>query len=654
MVMLQHLRTLPPGGCLLLLLDNVEQLANGPALAELLAPWLQAAPGLQLLLTSRSPAQLPGEARLTVPPLGLPAADAPPGVATQAPAVQLFLLRARVAGCNPADDPAERAASIEICNRLDDLPLALELATAWLPVLSARALLARLDQPLPLLAGGGPALAPHQRSLRDTLDWSFALLPSTAHTLACRLAVFDGGCSLEAAVQVAGDGDTAATRQRLQNLIAASLLLRDDDEAGETRYRLLQPVREFALERLQARDDPCAVRQRQLHQALALAEAIEPLWCGPQRRQAALRLAPEAPNLHAALQLALTGRPDNRSALRLAAALSWWWYFSGRQQEGRQAQRAALALPDDGRDPALRARAELGAARLALYLFDMPAAVAHGERAVALARAAGDAHTLAWAQFQHAVPLQARDSDAAVPGLRACIALFETLGDDWGMALAASYLGIPYALRPGQEDTATTHLQEGRARFAALGDSWGTVIADHYLSIVALRQGRLDAAREHARSAVQLSREDGDGFRIASGLQQWARVEAAAGRWSRCCDMLQESALLHLRQSRSGIVNALLAQAGRAATARGDDALAASLYAAAAVQRGPVLPLPPDADALAAAVALQALRERSPEPAFEGAWARGHAWSLSEAVQTISVPASSTTPTTPAAPATPH
>ncbi len=202
--------------------------------------------------------------------------------------------------------------------------------------MSARALLARLNRPLDLLGAGADTPPARQRSLRDTLAWSCSLLSPGAHELLRGLSVFSGGCTLEAAVAVAGGGDTAAMLDRLDELLAHSLLAREDTADGEPRYTLLETIREYAQEEAQQAGEFEALAQRHLQHHLMLAESLLPAWCGATRNQALGVLAGETANLRAALQSVVRTRPDPASAMRLAAALTWWWYFTGQLLEGRQ------------------------------------------------------------------------------------------------------------------------------------------------------------------------------------------------------------------------------------------------------------------------------------------------------------------------------
>lgn len=625
-VLAMHLRS----HRMLLVLDNLEQLA---ADLKLLPRLLQAAPMLALVLTSRVRLDLPGESVIAVPPLAVPVAHDDLRTMLRAPALRLLMLRAQAeagsawppallawadivpdgaaaeALAPDAHTRAELDALAEICRRVDGLPLALELAAARLRPMSARALLARMDQPLELLGQGADTPPARQRSLRDTLAWSTGLLTEGARRLFEALSVFADGCTLEAAVAVAGDGaGLTATLDRIDALLAHHLLRRDDGDDGEPRYRMLQMVHEFAQAQLKARGDWPPLQQRHAAHFTSMAEDLQPRWSGVGRAEARRRLDAEAANLDAALNWYVHVAADTVGAMRLVAALTWWWYFAGRLIEGRRWQDAALALPDADRHPALRARVLVGAGKLSLYLMQMPQATALSAQAASLAAEAGDNEARAWALHQQAIPLSGPQPERSVALHDEAERLFGVIGERWGAALARVYSGIAPSLIAGREAEAAHRLGEGQRQLKAMGDEWGASVADHYLGVMALRSGDFDSARRCAAEALRVAEVLGDGFRIATGRHQLARIAAAAGRWDEAAQRLRDSAQLHHAQGRGGYANAVLRELAVLAWRRGDARRAARLFGAAEVDRGPMSPqLVPPRDAQAAQEARAAL-----------------------------------------------
>jgi predicted ATPase len=318
------------GGKLLLFLDNFEHVVPAaPALSDLLSQ----APELKLLVTSRSPLHLRGEQSYGVPQL------------TRSDSVRLFVERAQaVAEGFELDDENARAVA-EICVRLDGLPLAIELAAPWMRTLTPRALLSRLDRRLPLLTGGAQDADARQRTLRNTIDWSYGLLSEREQALFRRLSVFVGGCRIEAAEAVCSRAESIL--DEIDSLVEKSLLFRRADSDGEPRFRMLETIREYAAGELEA-DELEDVRQRHAAWFADLAECLDVEGTGDQAGSVA-RIGDDYANLRAAIQWARDSR-DGDLLLRLATALVPFWSTRGYVAEGRRTLEDALELA--GRRPA--------------------------------------------------------------------------------------------------------------------------------------------------------------------------------------------------------------------------------------------------------------------------------------------------------------
>jgi predicted ATPase/DNA-binding SARP family transcriptional activator len=390
---------------LLLVLDNFEHLLEAaPLVTELLA----AAPGLRVLATSRAPLNLSGEYRYAVRPL--PVSDA----------ADLFVERGAAVGA----DLGLTASVEEVCRRLDCLPLAIELAAARSNTLTPEQLLVRLERRLPLLVRGPRDLPKRQQTVRATIVWSFQLLEPEAQALFARLAIFAGGCTLEAAEQVC---DT--TLETLDTLVENSLLQR---QAG--RYTMLETIREYAWERLDESGETEELARRHAERLLEVVEAFNAKQVrgrtGPNAR-----LEAELANIRATIQWALE-RTDDPLALRLTAASAWFWSMSGRLAEGFRWVVRALergrGLPPSDRIDALHS-----ACAFAAMLQDPTQAQRYGEEALALYRAArddeGTADVLRW--LGHARVLSGDFDGARTLHLEA-LSLGEQLGDPVGLARA--------------------------------------------------------------------------------------------------------------------------------------------------------------------------------------------------------------------------
>jgi len=439
---------------LLLVLDNVEQvIAAAPFVARL----LDACPRLTVLATIRVPLRLRGEQELRVPPLALsapPTPGRPPTAADLAhvAAVQFFVERARAA--RPAfvltDEDAPAIAAI--CRQLDGLPLAIELAAARLTVLPPAALLARLRKRLLLLTGGARDLPARQQTMRDAIAWSYDLLESDEQTLFRRLAVFAGGCTLETAEAICtGVGTNDPTVDVLDGvamLVDASLLQAVEQQDGEPRFRILETIREYGLERLAASADKEVIPRRYADYFMRAAEEAAPRLLSGERPAWQERLGGEYDNLRAALWWCREDTSLAEVGLRLAGALAVFWYFRRDMSEGRGWLETMLAQASLVTDALTRARALYGAGLLALFQGDIAVAQARLAAGLPLARDGGDkqraGHILA---LQGLVALTRDDPTDARTVCDESAALLREVGDTWGEAFALRVLGAEAAVR---------------------------------------------------------------------------------------------------------------------------------------------------------------------------------------------------------------
>ncbi|MGW7481249.1 BTAD domain-containing putative transcriptional regulator [Nonomuraea muscovyensis] len=546
----------------LLVLDNCEHVVE-PA-AALAGALLPAASGLRVLATSREPLRLRGEARWELPPLDVPDTDDPVRLAGS-PAVRLFLTRA---GLEPAPETAARVA--EVCRRLDGLPLALELAATRVPALGVSELAARLRVPRDRfgLLGSGPRDAPvRQRTLAAVIDWSWQLLDAAERAVLCRLAVHAGGCTLDSVEALCGDlfegrfeGDAGAAHtgyaaedvrarredgagvarrgddavEVLAGLVDRSLVMRGDG----SRFRLLESVSAYCLDRLRHTGEEAALRRRHADHYLALAERGERLLRGPGQREWLRRLDAEAANLRTALD---TFRREGAAeqALRLTGALAWYWLMRGRLAEARRALSAALAVPGEA-PAAVRAAAEAWCAALEIRQGqagpERAASALHGfEKAADPLGRARAAWVLATAVIDF--------GDEKVTGalLEPALDTFRAAGDRWGEAAVLSTRAMLAHIR---HDLAALERDARRSAelFDELGDDWGVLQATDWLIALA------DLTGDQAEAA-RLSK---DGLRIAEDLGLWPDV---AGRlawlaWICVQDGDYASAMEHAERAR--------------------------------------------------------------------------------------------------------
>jgi predicted ATPase/DNA-binding XRE family transcriptional regulator len=439
---------------LLVVLDNCDHLVH--ACAALAEELLRACPNLRLLATSREPFGLAGETVWRVPSLLLPEPQMAPDHIERTEAVRLFVERARAV--LPTLELHEQNVRVVggICRRLDGIPLALELAAAQVPLLSLEQLAARLDDALGLLTRGGRLAPARQQTVRATLDWSYRLLTAAEQRLLDRLAVFAGGWTLEAAEAIAGvdRGQPGEVLRLLGHLVDKSLVVVERDPDGLVRYRLLETVRQYALERLMASREAPRARGRHAAYFLALVEQTELELFGHGYLVAQARLEREHDNCRAALCW-LVERAETEAAQRLAGALGRFWFYRGYLTESAAWMERVLALPNGDRRPAGRAKCLWGCAVVSLSRADYATAERLGQAARALWHEVGNTGEEGFALFLLGFVARLRgDFAAARPlleqGLGLCRAGGHGAGEAnclWSLAELASDLGDTRAAR---------------------------------------------------------------------------------------------------------------------------------------------------------------------------------------------------------------
>jgi predicted ATPase/Tfp pilus assembly protein PilF/DNA-binding XRE family transcriptional regulator len=512
---------------LLLVADNLEHLVEeAPLLGRLLA----AAPGLRLLVTSRIPLRLYGEHQIRVPPLRLPGTDGEPAASE---AIQLFIERARAVVSRFDPQGPELEATASICRLLDGLPLAIELAAARTRLLPPQELLARLKAQ-PALLSGGPRDVPHrQQTLRATLDWSHDLLTPPARGLFARVGVFAGSFDAAAAAAVADPG--ADPQDMLERLAALSEhSLAEVFAGGPPRFRLLQPVREYALARLAETGQADAVHQRHLGHYLALATQARAHRRGPQQGAWLDRLAVDFANIRAALDWA-EAEADGRhldDGLRLAiAAAATFWRRRGSAAEGALHLDRLLALQARHHTaaPATVAAAVLQASALAWYSGDYPAATGLARQGLDLCAALGDPLGQSGAHYWLAeAAMGLGDLATAETHFRSAFDLAGQAGDRWTQAQALNMLA-QISRYQGRYDEAAAQLRRAQQVFQAAGDPDGAATVIGSLGEVARDAGKPDQARDLFRQALRASQQTRTTQGTAYTLEGLATVAAMTG-----------------------------------------------------------------------------------------------------------------------------
>jgi predicted ATPase/class 3 adenylate cyclase/Tfp pilus assembly protein PilF len=664
---------------LLLVLDNIEQVRDvGPLVTELLT----ACPGLQVLATGRAPLGVAGEHEVTVPSLAVPAAgDATSVDAIQhSAAVRLFVARAQAVKADFVLDQTNARAVAEICQRLDGLPLAIELAAARVKLLPPDGILRRLDRRLALLTGGSRDQPARQRTLRDTITWSYELLTQPQQALFARLAAFVGTWTLEAAEAVVADGDhdgfdmLDGIAALLDNNLVRTHESAADPEPGDARFAMLQTIHEFAAERLAMSDEERQVRAAHAAWYQQLGLEAEPQLNGSEAAAWLDRLEIEHDNLRGAL-IWLCQQRDAAAAVALAGALWRFWWARGFATEGRRLLEAALALAPatatttraaaldgagvlaeiqgdyarastlheealaaaramDDRHGIARALANLGV--VALDGGDGPRAVSLLEEGLALARTVGEAsltatilNDLAWVTSQ-------RGDDALAERLyQESLILRQRIGNPVEIARSLNNLGA-IAFRRGDYAQARRLYEESLVRYEEAGDRWGRAAVLNGLAETARAAGSLERAMPLYEESHTLFAATGDTRNAATVLVNIAIVERDGNDLAGATATYREALAAYRRLGLLPGTVACLAGLGGVARDRGELDVAARLLGAATglaekanldLERIEAPRLPAD---------IAALRTAMGEETFAPAWRAGQAMTIEEAILTVS------------------
>ncbi len=468
----------------LLVLDDCDLLLQG--CAEVSRALLKACPKLKILATSREPLRVEAEVLWRVPPLTLPReGEQSLEKIAQSEAVRLFVERAKAAYSDFGLTRANAPSVAEICRRLDGIALAIELAAARVALLTPEQISRSLSDRFRLLTSSSRTALPRHQTLRALIDWSYDLLDEPERALLRRLSVFAGGCSLEAVERVcAGRGiATDEVLELLARLVDKSLVVVESGTGQESRYWLLDTIRQYARERLEEAGEAAEVNARHREWLVELAERAEPELTGPSSQEWLSRIEREEHNLRTALERSLEADPA--MGLRLAGSLQHYWQARGSVTEGRRWLEALLA---QGPPP----RAE-----------------------------------------------QAKDYATAAAGLQASLELFRELGDKRG--IARSLLGLSWLTLRSVPSRASVMLEESLGLFRELGDDWGVGLALAYLSDIAGSRERAVALREEA---LVHSRLAGDWRGVASTLYVLGLLSQSGCDYERARTLFEESVSL--------------------------------------------------------------------------------------------------------------
>ena len=635
----------------LLVLDNFEQVLDaGPEVLQLLS----ACPDLKALVTSREPLHAYGECRFQVPPLELPDRQRLPDLDVLAglASVVLFTQRAQARKPDWVLTPANAGTIAAICLRLDGLPLAIELAAARIEDLSPEQILAGLGDRLRLLKGDLRYLPPRQQTLRGAIDWSYHLLTIGERTLFRRLGVFVGGCTLAAteAVCNANQDLPFEVEAGVSALASKSLMYRETGVEGEPRWRMLESIREYARERLEASGKATEIHRLHAEYCVALAEAAKGQLMGPEQRQWLERLEQEHDNFRVAL--AWSTNPSRHApelGLRLTIALGRFWNIHGYLSEGRRWYRVALELPapsprgDESPNAqreteaytALRIKALVNSGALAIYQGDYETARAYHQEALLLSQQLGNKTfeasclvNLGNSAVHAGEYVQARGFHEQA------LALHQELEDRPGVAVTLVNMGWA-AKCVGDYVAARGFLRECLALRRELGDKYGMAMALGYLGEVAIEEQDYASAQSLLEESLSLRRELGDERGIAFCLIGFANLARAQGKYQEARNLYQEGLTLYRKVGEKEVI--AYALQGRA-----------ELYACLG-QVGPAVRLWSAAEMLCQSLgtpifpsyrsryeqALAGARRELGEETFQQAWAEGKAMNFEQAIDSI-------------------
>jgi len=512
-------------GPALVVLDNCEHLIA--ACASVAARLLEACPELGILATSREWLGVPGEQTWAVAPLSVPDAERDRGLESIAgtEAVRLFVDRARAARRDFRLEPSNSQLVARICRSLDGIPLGIELAAARVRDQGLEQIAEQhqeLDRP-------GAAAASRHDTLRSTIRWSYGQLVEDERRLFGALAVFTGGWTLDSAAAVCTeDADEFGALDVLTRLVDKSLVVIERADRVEPRYRLLEPIRQFAAASL-AGAEQARLGDRHLEHFLGWAERTAPsLASGPESAQTAARLEADHSNLLAAIRWCVQ-RGLARQGLRLAGAAWWFWHVRGHFTQGRDALARVLALPDAQSPTAERAVALYGAGGLAAYQGDYESARRLNQEALDLFRSLGDRLGIARSHTHLGIVATGEGRhDEARDSYQEALSIFHELGDHRRLATTLNNLGA-LARQQGRYEEALAACEEAVTHARASGHSLGLHVAHQNLGWVCLRLGRTTEARDHARAMLRVVVDLQARRAAPAGLEIAAEVLARLG-----------------------------------------------------------------------------------------------------------------------------
>ncbi|HTP08296.1 MAG TPA: tetratricopeptide repeat protein [Anaerolineae bacterium] len=545
----------------LLVLDNFEQLV---AAAPIVADLLTACPQLKALTTSRIALNLHGEREYPVPPLDLPRSSDEQKVENLAAneSIRLFIERAQAVQPQFALTDDNVSIVSDLCRRLDGLPLAIELAAARVKLLSPQAIVARLDNQLKLLTGGARDLPARQQTLRNAIEWSYNLLNEDEKILYARLGVFVGGFTLETAEAVCNLDGHLDVLETLTSLVNNSLL-RQTEADGEPRFGLLETIRAYALERLEAGGELAAIRDQHAHYfgdvilkqaSHELYSSKAPFWINWLER--------EHDNVRATLSWSLSTASLERIA-GLVWSLEWFWYRRGYFSEGRQWADRVLHSPGNEAAAPSRAFALQSGGLMAVWQGEQAVGLAQLQESLTIWQRLESEQWVAPLLLANGIALinMGRDS-AAQPLMQQALAIFEVQHQAYFHVFTLVHLGNA-ELGLKHPERARAWLEQALSEARVLGDDWQTSFALNNLGEVARTQGRYDQARVYYEESESILRSSGDKGDLARLVHTLGYIAQHAGDYARAKSQFRESlAMFRQLGNRRGMAECMAGLAG--------------------------------------------------------------------------------------------
>jgi predicted ATPase/Tfp pilus assembly protein PilF len=615
---------------LLLVLDNFEHLLTAaPLVTELLA----AAPRLAVLATSREALRLYGEQEFQVPPLQVPdLKQRSTSIAIKDyESVDLFIQRARAV--SPGLSLDENTVSIAaICVHLDGLPLALELAAARTRLYAPQALLARLNSRLDALVDGPRDLPARQKTLRNTLAWSYDLLGIDEQILFARLGVFVGGFTLESAHAICADGLTIEVATGLESLLNKSLLQPASPNRSDQRFMMLETMREYALEMLEQHDETDILRHRHANYYLEITQQAKEEIYSPKQLHWFRWFEVEHDNLRAALRWCLETDNAGEMILRLIANIAAFWELRGHWSEGRRWMEAALASKKPAGWTKTYADALHSIGQIIYMLSDYPTTRELVEEALAIYRELDDllsvAHTLI---TMGEIETEIGDYQAARALMQEGYTIMRSHGDLHGNGRALMQLGWG-AMRDGDYEQAREWLEQSLSLYTQLESPSHIGITTSGLGEVVLRQGDLDQATELLEKSLTIRREIGNRWGTAASLGSLGWVALLQGDFERATAALRESISIRRDISDKGGLAWCFEKLAEIALLQGETPRAARIFGAAAAQRASIDSIVDPADQPHYEQIIGQIRAELDEKIFQLLWEEGKAMTLDQVI----------------------